>query len=159
MQIDLVVRNSGAGQKVYRLEGSTLELPYDDRKVAEQSRLAATKNRCAHCGADAPTAVRSVSRLGLGHQGWLGSDRCANAAQERDGVLRAHSSGAPPNDGPHSASFGEVTDVSFTGSRLGAQESANTLGRERNKGLGLRNIEAEVRQAKYSVTELNLNGG
>jgi hypothetical protein len=27
------------------------------------------------------------------------------------------------------------------------------------KGLGLRNIEAEVRQAKYGITELNLNGG
>jgi len=27
------------------------------------------------------------------------------------------------------------------------------------KGLGLRNIEAELRQARYSITELNLNGG
>jgi hypothetical protein len=27
------------------------------------------------------------------------------------------------------------------------------------KGLGLRNIEAEVRQAKYDITEINLNGG
>jgi hypothetical protein len=37
-----------------------------------------------------------------------------------------------PNDGPHSASLGEVADVSFTGSRFGTQESANTLGRERS---------------------------
>jgi hypothetical protein len=27
------------------------------------------------------------------------------------------------------------------------------------KGLGLRNIEAEVRPVKYDITELNLNGG
>jgi hypothetical protein len=27
------------------------------------------------------------------------------------------------------------------------------------KGLGLRNIEAEVRQAKYGITELDLKGG
>lgn len=40
MQIDLVVRNNGAGQKVYRLEGSTQELPYDDRKVAEHMTMA-----------------------------------------------------------------------------------------------------------------------
>jgi hypothetical protein len=39
-QIDLVVRNNGAGQKVYRLEGSTQELPYDDRKVAEHMTMA-----------------------------------------------------------------------------------------------------------------------
>ena len=33
-QIDLVVRNNGADQKVYRSEGLTQELPYEDRKVA-----------------------------------------------------------------------------------------------------------------------------
>ena len=33
-----MVRNNAAGEKAYRLEGSTQELPYDDRKVAEQVR-------------------------------------------------------------------------------------------------------------------------
>lgn len=35
-----MARNNGAGQKVYRLEGSTRELPYDDRKVAEHMTMA-----------------------------------------------------------------------------------------------------------------------
>jgi hypothetical protein len=39
-KIDLVARNNGAGQTVYRLEGSTQELGYDDRKVAEHMTMA-----------------------------------------------------------------------------------------------------------------------
>ena len=39
-KIDLVARNNGARQTVYRLEGSTQELDYDDRKVAEHMTMA-----------------------------------------------------------------------------------------------------------------------
>ena len=39
-KIDLVARNNGARQTVYRLEGSTQELGYDVRKVAEHMTMA-----------------------------------------------------------------------------------------------------------------------
>lgn len=38
-RIDLAARNNGAGQTVYRWEGSTHELRYDDRKVAEHMTM------------------------------------------------------------------------------------------------------------------------
>ena len=38
-QIELAARNNGAVQTVYRCEGSTYELRYDDREVAEHMTM------------------------------------------------------------------------------------------------------------------------
>src|SRR5258708_6493674 len=82
-------------------------------------------------GLKVPTAVRFVSRLGLVNEGRRRSNRCLNAAQECNRVLRPHPPGEPPHDGTHSPSLGKVFDVSVAGARLGAKESARTLGCER----------------------------
>ena len=51
-------------------------------------------------------------------------DRAPDALPERRGVLRPHPPGAPPHDGPHRPSCGQVADLPAARARLAAQAHA-----------------------------------
>ncbi|EHP40674.1 Ser/Thr protein phosphatase family protein [Cupriavidus basilensis OR16] len=92
----------------------------------------------AHRGVHAPSAVRSLSAVGLGHARRCAGHRAPDAASQCDGVLRAYPPGTSPHDRAYRAPRGAFADVPVAGAGVAGTALAGAVGsRAALSGIGL----------------------
>ena len=103
----------------------------------------------------APPAVRPVPAVGLGHARRCQGGRAADAASQRDRVLRPHPPGTPSDDRAHPRRWAK--SLIFPLPPAGSQPKRAPLPwdpAQPYQGLGFRQVAAETRKAEYVITEM-----